>query len=69
MRTKPDQPLEEIWAIRRQIAQEFGGDPKKQAVHYRHKQRQSGARIYRSADTLETAAEVMALRETPPKKP
>jgi hypothetical protein len=33
MKTKPDQSLEEIWAIRRQIAAEFGCDPKKQAAH------------------------------------
>jgi hypothetical protein len=69
MRTKPDQPLEEIWAIRRQIAKEFGGDPKQQAVHYRLKQRQLGARIYRPSEALNTAAEETALRETPPKKP
>ncbi len=69
MKTKPDQPLEEIWAIRRQIAKEFGGDPKKQAVHYRQKQRQLGAGIYQPAEVLDTTAEAMALRETPPKKP
>ena len=68
MKTKPDQPLEEIWAIRRQIAKEFGCDPKKQAAHYRKKQRQLGARIYRPAESLATTGELMALRETPPKK-
>ncbi len=69
MKTKPDRPLEEIWAIRRQIAKEFGCDPRKQAAHYQQKQRQSGARIYRSAEALDAATEEMALRETPPKKP
>jgi len=68
MKTKPDRPLEEIWAIRRQIAKEFGCDPKKQAAHYQRKQRQFGAQIYQPAEVLDTAAEEMALRETPPRK-
>ena len=34
MKTKLDEPLEEIWAIRRQIAKKFDFDPKKQVAHY-----------------------------------
>jgi hypothetical protein len=69
MKTKPDQPLEEIWAIRRQIAKEFGCDPRKQAAHYQRKQRQLGARIYRRADEFTPTGQTLALRETPPRKP
>lgn len=47
MKTKPDPTLEEIWAIRRQLAKKFAGDPLKQVAHYQRKQKQSGARIYR----------------------
>lgn len=69
MKTKPDQPLEEIWAIRRQIAKEFGSDPRKQSAHYRQKQRQLGLRIYQPTEAHDTASEELALRETPPTKP
>ena len=47
MKPKHDDTLEEIWAIRRQIAQEFGFDPRKQVAHYRRKQKQLDAKIYR----------------------
>jgi hypothetical protein len=47
MNTKPDETLEEIWAIRRQIAKQFGGDPQKRVAYYQRKQRESGAKIYR----------------------
>ena len=47
MKPKCDETLEEIWAIRRLIAQEFGFDPRKQVAHYQRKQKQLGASIYR----------------------
>ena len=47
MKPKLDEPLEEIWAIRRQIATKFGFDPKKQVGHYQRKQKKLGAKIYR----------------------
>ena len=46
MNTKRDETLEEIWAIRRQIAKKFGYDPRKQVTYYQRKQKESGARIY-----------------------
>ena len=47
MKAKRDETLEEIWAIRRQIARQFGGDPQKRVAYYQRKQKASGARIYR----------------------
>jgi len=47
MKTKLDESLEEIWAIRRQIARKFDFDPKKQVSHYQRKQKKIGAKIYR----------------------
>jgi hypothetical protein len=47
MKRKPDETLEEIWAVRRQIAKQFGYDPKKQVAHYQQKQKQPGIKIYR----------------------
>ena len=47
MKPKPDETLEEIWAIRRQIAKRFGYDPKQQVAYYQRKQQDSGAKIYR----------------------
>ena len=47
MKTNRDETLEEIWAIRRQIAKQFGYDPKQQVAYYQRKQKESGARIYR----------------------
>ena len=47
MNSKRDEPLEEIWAIRRKIAKKFGYDPKNQVAHYQRKQKQLGARLYR----------------------
>lgn len=52
MRTKRDESLEEIWEIRRQIAKQFGGDPKKQVTHYQQKQKTLGAKIYRGEKEL-----------------
>jgi hypothetical protein len=47
MKANRDEPLEEIWAIRRRIARKFNYDPKRQAAHYQQKQEQLGAKIYR----------------------
>lgn len=47
MKTKRDESLEEIWAIRRKIAKKFNYDPKKQVAYYQKKQKQLGAKIYR----------------------
>ena len=55
MKTKRDAPLEEIWAIRRQIARKFGYDPKKQVAHYQHKQKRLGAKLYRREEHLAPA--------------
>ncbi|MDB6022157.1 MAG: hypothetical protein JWQ04_2014 [Pedosphaera sp.] len=46
MKTKRDEPLEEIWAIRRQITRKFAFDPKKQVAHYQRKQKKLGAKIF-----------------------
>jgi hypothetical protein len=59
MRTKPDETLEEIWAIRRRVAEQFGGNPQKRVAYYQRKQKQLGAKIYRpgvSAPEPQTAA-------------
>ena len=66
MKRKPDQPLEEIWAIRRQIARQFGYDPRKQVAYYQRKQRQSGAQIHRRTYTRVADNQTLVLRETPP---
>lgn len=55
MKTKRDEPLEEIWAIRRQIAKKVDSDPKKQVAHYQQKQKQLGAKIYRRQEHLAVA--------------
>jgi len=68
MKANCDEPLEEIWAIRRQIAQEFDYDPSKEVAHYQRKQKQLGARIYRRAGESALASQALALRETPPKE-
>lgn len=47
MKAKRDETQEEIWAIRRQIAKQFAGDPRKRVAYYQRKQKESGARIYR----------------------
>jgi hypothetical protein len=46
MKAKRDKTLEEIWAIRRQIAKKFGFDPRKQVAYYQQKQNERGAKIY-----------------------
>ena len=47
MKTKRDETLEEIWAIRRKLAKKFNYDPKVAAAYYQRKQKESGARLYR----------------------
>ncbi len=47
MKTKRDETLEEIWAIRRKLAKQFNYDPNRAAAYYRRKQKESGAKIYR----------------------
>ncbi len=47
MKTKRDETLEEIWAIRRKLAKKFNYDPKVAAAYYQRKQKESGAKIYR----------------------
>jgi hypothetical protein len=46
MKTQRDETLEEIWAIRRELAKRFNFDPKKAAAYYRRKQKERGAKIY-----------------------
>jgi hypothetical protein len=47
MKARRDETLEEIWAIRRQIAKQFGGDPQDRVAYYQRKQKASGAKLYR----------------------
>ena len=47
MKAKRDETLEEIWAIRLQVARQFGGDPQKRIAYYQRKQKAIHARIYR----------------------
>jgi hypothetical protein len=58
MKAKRDETLEEIWAIRRQIAKKFGGDPRKRVAYYQRKQEELGVKIYRP-DVL-TGADLQA---------
>jgi predicted nucleic acid-binding protein len=51
-KTNRDEPLEEIWVIRRQIAKKLGHDPKKRAAHYQRKQKQLGARLYKREEPV-----------------
>jgi hypothetical protein len=47
---RPDETLEEIWEIRRQIAKEFSFDPKKRAAYYQKMEKDSGAKIFSRVD-------------------
>ncbi len=58
MKATRDEALEEIWEIRRQIAEKFGRDPKKRTAHYQRKQKQLGAKIYKREDRVTAEAEV-----------
>ncbi len=40
MKTKRDEPLEEIWAIRRRLAEKFDYDLKKAGEYYRQRQKE-----------------------------
>ena len=66
MSTRRDEPLEEIWAARRRIAERFGFDPHKQARQLRHRQEEARERIYRREHDMPAASQTTALRETPP---
>ena len=52
MKAKTDETLEEIWAIRRKLAKEFGYDAKRAGEYYRRRQKAAGVRIYRREDHL-----------------
>jgi hypothetical protein len=52
MKANRDESLEEIWEIRRQIAQKLGHNLQKRAAHYQRKQKQLGAKLYQRADHL-----------------
>jgi hypothetical protein len=56
MKTNPDETLEEIWAIRRQITAKLGHDPKRRAAHYQKRQKQLGTKIYKRQDLVADAA-------------
>ncbi|MBI2949294.1 MAG: hypothetical protein HYY23_16760 [Verrucomicrobia bacterium] len=55
MKAKRDETLEEIWAIRRQIAKEFDYNPRKAGEYYRRQQEKAGVKIYRREDHLARA--------------
>ena len=54
MKTNPDETLEEIWAIRRQIAAKLGPDPKRRVAYYQRKQKRMGAKLYQRQATPAT---------------
>jgi hypothetical protein len=65
MKAKRDETLEEIWAIRRQIAKQFGGDPQKRVAYYQRKQKSSGAKIYQREEPVGADVQAYdALRES-----
>jgi hypothetical protein len=65
MKAKRDEPLEEIWAIRRQIAKQFAGDPPKRVAYYQRKQKEGGAKIYRPDELVGADVQAYdALRES-----
>ena len=55
MKTKRDESLEEIWAIRRGIAKQFNYDPKKLGEYYRRKQKAAHAKLYKRQAHSDTA--------------
>ncbi|MBI3417354.1 MAG: hypothetical protein HY043_18840 [Verrucomicrobia bacterium] len=67
MKTKPDEPLEDIWAARRRIAERFGFDPRKQTEQLRRRQEAAKDRFYRRANEFTAASETLVLRDAPPK--
>jgi hypothetical protein len=50
LKANRDESLEEIWAIRRQIAEKLGLDPKNRAAYYQEKQKQLGGKILKRKD-------------------
>ncbi len=52
MKAKRDTTLEEIWAIRRKLAKQFGYDPRKAGDYYRRRQKAAGVKIYRRQEHL-----------------
>ena len=52
---KHDETLEEIWAIRRQIAGEHDFDPKKLGAYYRRRQKAAKVKIYNRKKHLQAA--------------
>lgn len=54
MNPKPDETLEEIWAIRRRIAKRFSGNPQKRVAYYQRKQKESRAKLYRPEEHVNT---------------
>ncbi len=65
MKAKRDETLEEIWAIRRELAKKFDYDPRKAGEYYRRKQKQSGAKIYRPEQESAPTSEALVLRDAP----
>jgi hypothetical protein len=55
MSPRPEDTLEEIWEIRRQIAKEFNSDPGKKVEYYQQLEKESGAQIF---NRLEPVAKV-----------
>jgi len=55
MKLKRDEPLEEIWAIRRKIAAECSFDPKELGDFYRRSQKAAGVKLYRRKKRLPAA--------------
>jgi IS4 transposase len=55
MKAKRDESLEEIWAIRREIAKEFDYDPKRLGAHYRRRQKKAGVKLYKREEHLHAA--------------
>ncbi|MBK9139993.1 MAG: hypothetical protein IPM17_14695 [Verrucomicrobia bacterium] len=68
MKTKRDETLEEISAIRRELAKKFDYDPKKAGEYYRRRQKAAGVHIYHREQEFPTVVEAMALRDAPPSR-
>ena len=68
MKPKRDETLEEIWAIRRRLAEKFDYDPKKAGEYYRRRQKAAGVRIYRRELELAPAAGALVLNDAPPRQ-
>jgi len=51
MKTKHEDGLEWLHAIRARLAKKFGHDPRKAAAHYRAVQKQHAGRLYRKGES------------------